>query len=110
MILLSSGRHFNPEQQLRLDDDCAMMAAQHCAESRRRDQEVNLRGRLRGRSRHVMRRPWPHFADRVDLDESFRSDSLLSPTSATICGQRTLWRAEVVRKSSSGTAFKGSMP
>jgi hypothetical protein len=51
-----------------------------------------------------------HFADRVDLDESLRSDSLFSPTSATICGQRTLWRAEVVRKSSSGTLFKGSMP
>src|SRR5271168_888852 len=31
-----------------------------------------------------------HFADRVELDESFRSDSLFSPTSATICGQRTL--------------------
>jgi hypothetical protein len=53
-------------------------------------------------------RTGPHFADRVDLEESFRSDSLFSPTSATICGQRTLWRAEVVRKSSSGTAFKGS--
>src|SRR5712664_2703621 len=79
---------------------------------RRREHEVPLR-REHGnsiRSRHVIRRPWPHFADRVDLDESFRSDSLFPPTSATICGQRTLWREEVVRKSSSGTAFKGSIP
>src|ERR1700722_10823343 len=52
----------------------------------------------------------PHFAARVDLTESFRSDSLFLPTSAMICGQRILWRAVVVRKSSRGTAFKGSRP
>jgi hypothetical protein len=52
---------------------------------------------------------YAHFADRVRLDDSLCSDSLFSVTSATICGQRTLWRADVVRKSSSGTAPKGSM-
>ena len=63
------------------------------------------------RRRRDVLRPGPsYFADRVKLDESLRSDSLFSPTSATICGQRTLWRAVVVRKSSSGTAFNGSMP
>src|ERR1700723_3240197 len=51
-----------------------------------------------------------HLADRVDLGVSLRSDSLFSPTSATIWGQRALWSAEVVQKSSSGTPFKGSTP
>jgi hypothetical protein len=41
------------------------------------------------------------------LDESFRNDALFCETSETICGQRTLWRADVVRKSSSGTDFNG---
>jgi hypothetical protein len=82
---------------------------------------VNAYGRVRRTSGTIytgghmgnlasMERCLGHFADRVDLDESLRSDSRFSPTSATICGQRTLWRAEVVRKSSSGTPFRGSMP
>jgi hypothetical protein len=71
---------------------------------------INHQGNAAARPDVGWRAPAPHFADRFDLDESFRNESRFSQTSTTICGQRTLWREEVVRKSSSGTAFKGSIP
>jgi hypothetical protein len=65
------------------------------------DSQITLRRTLR---RYGCPRISPHFPVRMCPDDSFRRESLVSVTSATICGQRTMCSADVGQVNFNGTA------